>query len=40
LISDTTESLVRDELGPGLAFRELGAHRFKDLVRPQRLSSC
>lgn len=37
LVSDTTEALVRDELGPGLAMRELGAHRFKDLVRPQRL---
>ena len=37
LVSDTTESLVRDELGSGLALRELGAHRFKDLVRPQRL---
>jgi predicted ATPase/class 3 adenylate cyclase len=37
LISDTTESLVRDGLGPGLGLRELGAHQFKDLVRPQRL---
>src|ERR1700716_901904 len=37
LISDTTESLVRDVLGPGLALRELGEHRFKDLVRPQRI---
>src|ERR1700737_1725144 len=37
LVSDTTESLVRDALGPGLALRELGEHRFKDLVRPQRL---
>jgi predicted ATPase/class 3 adenylate cyclase len=37
LVSDTTESLVRDLLGPGLTLRELGEHRFKDLVRPQRL---
>jgi predicted ATPase/class 3 adenylate cyclase len=37
LISDTTESLVRDGLAPGLTLRELGEHRFKDLVRPQRL---
>ena len=37
LVSDTTESLVRDALAPGLAFRELGEHRFKDLIRPQRL---
>src|SRR5882762_4200076 len=37
LISDTTEALVRDVLGPGLTLRELGEHRFKDLVRPQRI---
>jgi predicted ATPase/class 3 adenylate cyclase len=37
LISDTTESLVRDLLVPGLTLRELGEHRFKDLVRPQRI---
>jgi predicted ATPase/class 3 adenylate cyclase len=37
LVSDTTESLVRDGLAPGLTLRELGEHRFKDLVRPQRL---
>lgn len=37
LLSDTTESLVRDALAPGLALRELGEHRFKDLVRPQRI---
>src|ERR1700736_4227695 len=37
LVSDTTESLVRDGLSPGLTLRELGEHRFKDLVGPQRL---
>ncbi len=37
LVSDTTESLVRDLLAPGLALQELGEHRFKDLVRPQRV---
>src|SRR6202521_2742007 len=37
LISDTTESLVRDALAPGLTLRDLGEHRFKDLVRPQRI---
>ncbi|HXM72686.1 MAG TPA: adenylate/guanylate cyclase domain-containing protein, partial [Candidatus Dormibacteraeota bacterium] len=37
LVSDTTESLVRDGLAPGLSLRELGEHRFKDLVRPQRV---
>ncbi len=37
LVSDTTESLVRDGLAPGLTLRDLGEHRFKDLVRPQRI---
>ena len=37
LVSDTTEPLVRDVLGPGLTLRDLGEHRFKDLVRPQRI---
>ena len=37
LVSDTTESLVRDALAPGLSLRGLGEHRFKDLVRPQRV---
>ncbi|HEV2012666.1 MAG TPA: adenylate/guanylate cyclase domain-containing protein [Candidatus Dormibacteraeota bacterium] len=37
LVSDTTESLIRDLLAPGLTLRELGEHRFKDLVRPQRI---
>jgi predicted ATPase/class 3 adenylate cyclase len=37
LVSDTTESLVRDSIAPGLSLRELGEHRFKDLVRPQRI---
>ncbi len=37
LVSDATESLVRDALAPGLTLRDLGEHRFKDLVRPQRI---
>ncbi|HEV2029096.1 MAG TPA: adenylate/guanylate cyclase domain-containing protein [Candidatus Dormibacteraeota bacterium] len=37
LVSDTTESLVREVLAPGLTLRGLGEHRFKDLVRPQRI---
>jgi predicted ATPase/class 3 adenylate cyclase len=37
LVSDATESLVRDGLASGLTLRDLGAHRFKDLVRPQRI---
>ncbi|MDP9319701.1 MAG: tetratricopeptide repeat protein [Chloroflexota bacterium] len=37
LVSETTESLVRDGLANGLAFRDLGEHRFKDLARSQRV---
>lgn len=37
LVSETTESLVRDGLGAGLGLRDLGQHRFKDLIRPQRV---
>jgi predicted ATPase/class 3 adenylate cyclase len=37
LVSDTTESLSRDLLAAELAFQDLGEHRFKDLVRPQRI---
>jgi predicted ATPase/class 3 adenylate cyclase len=37
LVSDATETLVRDALPSGVALRNLGEHRFKDLVRPQRL---
>ena len=37
LVSDTTESLVRDVVSSGLTLRDLGEHRFKDLVRPQRI---
>jgi len=37
LVSETTESLVRDGLGAGLGLRNLGEHRFKDLIRPERV---
>ncbi len=37
LVSETTESLVRDGLAPGLTLRDLGEHRFKDLVHRQRI---
>ncbi len=37
LVSDTTEALVRDELPNGLALRDLGEHRFKDLAQPRRI---
>ena len=38
LISQSTRELVEDELPDGVALRDLGEHRLKDLERPQRLS--
>ena len=38
LLSPTTRELVEDELPDGIALRDLGEHRLKDLTRPQRLS--
>ena len=37
LVSDVTRSLVRDEALKGIAFRDLGDHRLKDLDAPERL---
>ena len=37
LISDATRGLISDDDLEGLAFRDLGEHRLKDLTRPQRL---
>lgn len=37
LISSTTEDLVRRDLPDGVAIRELGQHRLKDLARPERI---
>jgi YVTN family beta-propeller protein len=37
LLSDTTRSLVEDELPPGVSLRDLGERRLKDLDRPLRL---
>ncbi|MDQ3928632.1 MAG: tetratricopeptide repeat protein [Chloroflexota bacterium] len=37
LISLATQELVRDQLPPGVELRDLGAHRLKDLQRPERL---
>jgi predicted ATPase/class 3 adenylate cyclase len=37
LLSQTTRDLLGDELGDGLALRDLGEHRLKDLAQPQRL---
>ena len=38
LLSPTTRELVEDELPVGVALRDLGEHRLKDLSKPQRLS--
>jgi predicted ATPase/class 3 adenylate cyclase len=38
LLSQTTRDLVEDELPDGVALRDLGEHRLKDLTSPQRLS--
>jgi predicted ATPase/class 3 adenylate cyclase len=37
LLSETAAVLVRDALPPGAALRDLGAHRLKDLGRPERI---
>jgi class 3 adenylate cyclase len=38
LLSSTTRELVEDGLPIGVALRDLGEHRLKDLTKPQRLS--
>src|SRR5207302_10410993 len=38
LLSDTTRSLVEDDLPPGVRLRGLGRVKLKDLDRPERLS--
>jgi predicted ATPase/class 3 adenylate cyclase len=37
LASSTTTELVRDDLPDGVAIRDLGPHRLKDLARPERI---
>jgi predicted ATPase/class 3 adenylate cyclase len=37
LVSDATAKLVRDALPAGVSLRDLGGHRLKDLVAPERL---
>ncbi len=37
LLSETAAALVRDSLPPGTALRDLGAHRLKDLGRPEQI---
>ena len=37
LLSLATEELVRDHLPPGVALRDMGERRLKDLIRPERV---
>ena len=37
LLSQTTHTLVEHDLPAGVHLRDLGAHRLKDLQRPERL---
>jgi predicted ATPase/class 3 adenylate cyclase len=37
LLSETAAALVRDSLPPGVALLDLGAHRLKDLGRPEQI---
>jgi hypothetical protein len=38
LVSDSTRSLVEDDLPEGVFLRDLGSHRLKDIDRPERIS--
>ncbi|MGO9729080.1 MAG: ATP-binding protein [Streptosporangiaceae bacterium] len=37
LLSETVAALVRDSLPPGAVLRDLGAHRLKDMGRPEQI---
>jgi class 3 adenylate cyclase len=37
LVSETAAALVREALPPGASLRDLGAHRLKDLGRPEQI---
>src|SRR5207302_1925325 len=37
LLSNPTYDLLRDTLPPGVALRDLGDHRLKDLIRPEHV---
>jgi class 3 adenylate cyclase len=37
LLSLTTQELVRDDLPPGVALRDLGEHYLKDLIQPEQI---
>ena len=38
VLSEAATALVRDALPAGAALRDLGAHRLKDLARPERVA--
>ena len=38
LVSDSTRTLVEDDLPPGVYMRDLGVYRLKDIDRPERVS--
>src|SRR5207302_11356228 len=38
LLSETTRTLVEDDLPPGVALRDLGFFRLKDIERPERIT--
>jgi len=38
LLSETTASLVRDDLPEGVSLKDLGLHRLKDMRRPEQIS--
>jgi class 3 adenylate cyclase len=37
LLSNAAQELVRDALPKGIELRDLGEHRLKDLIRPERI---
>src|SRR5262249_37328075 len=37
LLSEATQTLLRDDLPPGTGLKELGVHRLRDLQRPERV---
>jgi predicted ATPase/class 3 adenylate cyclase len=37
LLTEATQALARDGLPPGMDLRDLGEHRLRDLVRPERI---
>src|SRR5919201_2818737 len=37
LLTMATEQLVRDDLPPSVSLKDMGEHRLKDLIRPERI---